>query len=101
MTEVLGSNVGHVETHGVLDLIAMVGGATAINQVPLPVVGTKNVVSGIAKMILGGWFYKGGRLQKDAAGAVVLAGAADVASTAVKYLMGGKSSGSGDPLAGW
>ncbi|MDD5614881.1 MAG: hypothetical protein PHH85_01615 [Candidatus Methanoperedens sp.] len=76
MTEVLNAKV---ENTGVLDLAGMVLVATVANNVPLPVIGSKNVISGVVKLIAGGMLHgKGGKLGKIGTGGLILGGTTDI-----------------------
>jgi hypothetical protein len=76
LTEILNAKVAST---GVLDLAGMVVVATVANNIPLPVVGSKNIVSGIAKLIVGGLMHgKGGKIGHIGTGGLILAGTTDL-----------------------
>ena len=97
MTDILKPKV---QATGIIDLAGMLIVKRVVDGVALPVVGNNNIISGVAKLGIGGFLHgKGGRIGHVVTGGVILDGVDDIAGY-VMGMVGGRFGGAGGSATG-
>jgi hypothetical protein len=92
MTDLLNPKM---QATGIVDLAGMLIVKRVVDGFAMPIVGNNNLISGVAKLAVGGLLHgKGGRIGHIATGGIILDGADDLVGVALG-MFGGKFGGGG------
>lgn len=87
---------------GLIDLAGMLVVKRIVDAGAVPVVGNNNLVSGIAKLAIGGLLHgKGGRIGHIVTGGTVLDGVDDIVGVIMGKIVGGSQNATQKPTDGF
>jgi hypothetical protein len=101
MAELLSSvTKPSIQATGLIDLAGMLIVKRVVDAGAVPIVGNNNLMSGAAKLLIGGILHgKGGRIGNVLTGGVVLDGVDDIAGVVMQKIMPSGAGGAGQQTA--